>query len=314
MTRSAWLGTVFAAFFIQGVVASEPVITEKSIFSPVEATNATWVFSGIVTSETGENYGYFFQMQRDNQHFHATAALLDETTKRVLFREDSEADIENVMPYDWHVGRAFLRFNSINHNWIFGVKSKENLGFNFKVDMLKQFETTPSFHHLRSDVLMLVSKTSELNGHVMTGDSRSEQFVTAEDSWFRQVWQTAQDNKAHDVTSVLCRFNDGSGFYSVNLQESDAQSGAIAGWFNPEGVRQTMSQFIDVSHAKEGAWHIQSQAPRLDLVIAEAMQQNSVVAGFVEGNKNPGFCMLNKNINLKSVIPSVTKVLMLARN
>jgi len=314
MTRFSVLGFAVAIFFSQIVISATEEVTKKNNFSPVEATNATWVFSGMVTSETGENYGYFFQLQRDKHHFHATAALMDESSKRVLFREDSEADIDNVLPYDWHVGRSFLRFNAINHSWIFGVKPKNNLGFNFKVDMLKQFETAPSFHHLRSDVLMVVSKTSELNGHILTGDSRAEQFVTADDAWFRQIWLTEEDDKPHDLSSVLCRFNDGSAFYSVNLQESDAQSGAIAGWYNAEGNRQTMSQFIQVSLANEGTWHIQSQAPRLDLALSDAMQQNSVIAGFVDGNKNSGFCMLNNSVTLRSVIPSAIQLHAFAKN
>ncbi len=277
-------------------VASETAGVEKAKFSPIDATHATWVFSGIVTNETGENYGYFFQLQRNDQHFHATVALVDEASKRTVLQEDSEVDMENIIPYDWHIGRAFLRFNVINHNWIFGVKSKNNLGFNFKVDMLKQDEGTPSLHHLRQGVTMMVIQTSELNGHIMTGDSRPEQFVTADDAWFRQIWQDSHDENVHKLNNVLCRFNDGSGFYSVNLHEPDATSGSVVGLYNAQGVRQVMSQFIKVSQTEKGHWRIQSLSPHLDLVLSKVLEQNSVIAGFIEGNKKPGFCMLNNNV------------------
>lgn len=291
--RFFWLVIICSLLSGSFVYATDAPTPEKTKFSPVNALQVMWVFSGIVTSETGENYGYFFQLKREDKHFHATVALMDEESKKVLFHEESDAVIDDLVPYDWHVGRAFLKFNAINDSWIFGVKSKGKLGFNFKVDMLKQFEKSPNFHHLRQGVTMLVSQTSEVNGHIITGESHDEQFVRADDAWFRQIWQDDHDNQIHALTSVLCQFNNGSSFYSVNLHEPDAQSGAIAGWYNPQGVPQAMSQFIQVSHAKDDAWHIQSQSPRLDLVLSSAMQQNTVVAGFVDGTKNPGFCMLN---------------------
>jgi hypothetical protein len=260
-----------------------------------------------VKNESGEEYGYFFQLQRDKTHFRANVALIEQASKTILFEDNSEADIEDPKAYDWHVGRSFLRFNPVNDSWIFGVKPKDNLGFNFKVDMLKQFEVTPSrLHHLRKGVTMMVSRTSELNGHVFTGKSSSEQFVTTKESWFRQVWQDAEDSQSHDLSSVLCQFNDGSRFYSANLQEADAQSGAIAGWYKPDGNRQPMSQFVQVIQGGEGAWHIKSQSPRLDLTLKNAIEQKSVVAGFVEGTKNQGFCMLTQATpNLVSELPHI---------
>lgn len=291
--RCFWLVIVCFLVFNPFAFATHETETEKTKFSPVNALQVMWVFSGIVTSETGENYGYFFQLKREDKHFHATVALMEEESKKVLFHEESDAVIDELAPYDWHVGRAFLKFNTINDSWIFGVKSKNKLGFNFKVDMLKQFEKPPNFHHLSSGVTMLVSQTSELNGHVLLGEDRDEQFVRADDAWFRQIWQDDSDSQIHALTSVLCQFNNGSSFYSVNLHEPDAQSGAIAGWYDPQGVPQAMSQFIQVSQAKDEAWHIQSRSPHLDLVLSAAMQQNAVVAGFVDGTKHPGFCMLN---------------------
>lgn len=293
--RFSFLILVTAIFVSSYAKAAESISLEKPRFVPIEAKQATWVFSGTVATESGDNYGYFFQMQRENNYFHATAALLDENNKSVIFSEDSTADIDDSsMPYNWRVGRAFLRFNAVNDSWIFGVKPKDQLGFNFKVDMLKQFASKPSMHHLKSGITMMVTQTSELNGHILTGKSDDEQFVRANDAWFRQVWQDEKDTNKHVLSSVLCRFNDGSGFYSVNLHESDAQSGAVAGWYNPEGIRQSMSQFIQVEPSKEGIWHIRAQSPRMNLALRDYSQINSVISGFVEGGSNPGFCMLNQ--------------------
>lgn len=275
--------------------AEESTVAAINTFSPTDAQQASWVFSGIVTSESGEDYGYFFQLERNHSRFRANVALMDQARKTVLFQENSDVMIEDAPPFDWHVGHSFLRFNPVNDSWIFGVKRKDNLGFNFKVDMLKQFEVTPSRrHHLRPGVMMMVSRTSELNGHVLTGASDSEQFVTTKESWFRQIWQDTPDSQPHDLSSVLCQFNDGSRLYSANLQEPDAQSGAIAGWYNPEGNRQAMSQFLQVYQDKGDTWHIKSQSPHLDLALKNVLAQQSVVAGFVDGMKHQGFCMLNR--------------------
>lgn len=277
-------------------------------FFPSDAPQASWVFSGIVTSENGEDYGYFFQLQRDKSHFRANVALMDQTTNTIVFQEDSEADIEAPIVNDWHVGRTFLQYNPVNESWIFGVKPKNNLGFNFKVDMLKQFEETPSrHHHLRQGFKMMVSRTNALNGHIMTGTSMPEQFVTTKSSWFRQIWQEGEQEQPHNLSSVLCQFNDGSRFYAVNLKAKDAQSGAIAGWYNAEGDRQAVSQFVQVNHEnKAGAWHIQSRTPRLDLTLINALEQSSVAAGFVNDVKQPGFCLLNHPIQaLDSFLPKI---------
>lgn len=282
-----------------------PILTNK--FHPTDAPQASWIFSGMVNGESGEEYGYYFELKRDDAHFYANVALIDQANKAILFQESSETVIEHPAANDWRVGHSFLRFNPVNDSWIFGVKPKDNLGFNFKVDMLKQFEVTPSrLHHLRHGVTLMVSRTSELNGHVFMGGANSEQFVTSKESWFRQIWQDARDVKKHDLSGVLCQFSDGSRFYSASLREPDAQSGAIAAWYKGDGDRQPMSQFIDVSQAKEGTWHIKSQSPHLDLVLRDAIEQQSVIAGFVDGAPNPGFCVLNQNApHLISELPRI---------
>lgn len=291
--RMSWLILTMTLLVSSHSNATVIPSVEQPKFTPIESKQATWVFSGIVSTDNGDNYGYFFQMQRENNHFHAMAALLDEQSKALIFSEDSVADLDELnKPLNWQVGRAFLRFNAINDSWIFGVKPRDHFGFNFKVDMLKQFASQPSMHHLRSGVTMMVTQTSELNGHILTGMSDTEQFVRSNDAWFRQVWQDEDDTKSHAFSHVLCRFNDGSGFYSANLHEPDAQSGAVAGWFNSKGIRQSMSQFIQVAQNQQGSWHIKARSPKMDLAMNAPTQVSSVIAGFVDGTANSGFCMV----------------------
>ena len=267
---------------------------EPPALLPPVPLQASWVFSGMVSNENGETYGYFFQMKRDHDQFHATVALLDAERKQVALLEESDAIITAPIPYNWHVGRAFLRFNPINDSWIFGLKTMDKKGFNFKVDLLKQDLPTPHAQALRLGVELLMNQTHHLNGHLQLGRGSEEQFVTSKNAWFRQVWLSAPQDKSHAFSGILCRFMNGSGFYSVKMAEPDALRGAVAGWSDQQGVATVMSQFIRVKHdQQDGPWHIRIASPNLHLVMSPVVKQPTIAAGFVAEGRMPGFCMLS---------------------
>lgn len=272
-------------------------LVEKPGFLPALSAHANWVFSGVVTSESGENYDYLFQLQRDDHEFHAIVALFDAQTKQVIFRDESRATLEDSSTYNWHVGHAFLCFNPINASWIFGFQDAEKKGFNFKVDMLKQAQHDPVVQDLRHGLEFVVSQTGQLNGHIhmRIGEQHKEQFVTAKTAWFRQIWLTEHQDKNHQLSGVLCQFNDGSGFYSMNMLESDALRGAVAGWYDEQGVSAAMSQFINVKQDADGPWHIRITSPNLHFVLTDSIQQKDIIAGFVSEKDKQGFCMLSQD-------------------
>ena len=106
------LGKLFICFVMivsSSIYAAE--VVESPRFLPPNPTHANWVFSGVVTNESGESYGYFFQMQRNGDQFHSIAALFDGQDKRVILLDEDQAVIHDASPYNWHVGRAFLLFN-----------------------------------------------------------------------------------------------------------------------------------------------------------------------------------------------------------
>ena len=277
------------------VYAAEAVAQDG--FLPTGASYAHWVFSGVATNAAGDRYGYFFELQRDADKLHATAALLDGDSKRVLLFDEGDAFVQDSTPYHWRVGRAFLRFNPINDSWIFGLKTKDKKGFNFKVEMLQQPERIPIAQDLRPGVALIVSQTNHLNGHLQVDNVGKEQFVTAKNAWFRQLWLSGSHIKNHLYTGVLCRFNDGSGFFSVNTSDKDAVRGAVAGWRDAEGSSVAMSQFITVKEEpKNGSWHIRMASPTLHLVLSDVIKQEAIVAGFVASDKTPGFCVLSKDM------------------
>ncbi len=257
-----------------------------------EPSLVNWVFSGVVSNEKGEQYGYFFQMIREGSFFHSIATLYDAQTKAVIFQDESQENLNEPIPYRWHVGHAFLRFDPINDSWIFGVKTKDKKGFNFKIDMLSEADHHPVEEGLRPGLGVIISQSRSLNGHILINE-HYEQFVTAKHAWFRQIAMTSADEAAHSITGVLCHFDDNSGFYSIQLPESDALRGAIAGRFDIKGLPAKMSQFVSINKLSEGAWDIQVPSPNLHIVLSDYIKQNAVTAGFVTNESISGFCMLS---------------------
>lgn len=289
---------LLAASYVSAQPVAEPEVKPeiKQVLSS-SALQADWVFSGMVINESGERYNYYFQMQRDNTQFHAIATLIDGQNQKVLLFEEAVTTIDQPDVSNWQVGRAFLQFNPINNSWVFGVKTKAKKGFNFKVDMLKQAGNTPTIQDLRSGIELLVNQTGRLNGHLQAGEDSKEQFVTAQKAWFRQIWVSKPQATLHPFVGILCQFNDGSGFYSVNLQEPDALRGAVAGWRNIEGNAVSMSQFVTLREEKEGLWHIGIASPKVRLSLQDALVKNNnhqLIAGLTDGVM-PGFCAISKD-------------------
>lgn len=119
------------------IFAAEPADTHKTPAS-TESKVGSWIFSGVATNESGERFGYFFQMQRQGASFYTKSAVIDGQNNSLLFFYEDKEKIDNFNDMNWQVGRSFMRHNPINDSWIFGVKVEDNKGFNFKVDMLKK--------------------------------------------------------------------------------------------------------------------------------------------------------------------------------
>lgn len=291
---------------MEAVEPAKPEIEKTENTISFNALQAYWVFSGIVTNESGERYHYYFQMQRKGDKLHALATLIDSQNKEVLLFEGNSPEKKQAESGNWQVGRAFMQFNPINNSWVFGVKSKAKVGFNFKVDMLRQTPSTPSSQDLRTGVQLLVNQTGRLNGHLQTGIATKEQFVTAPKAWFKQVWVNKPQDATHPLTGILCQFNDGSGFYAVNLQEADALRGAVAGWRDIQGTAASMSQFVSIKEKGEGSWHIRVPSPKISLSLENALAKENgshqLIAGLAKGLM-PGFCTITKDEVGQSIQP-----------
>lgn len=280
-------------FFVStGLFATETDDVTPEI-KPVDPTIGSWTFSGMVNNESGDKYGYFFEMQRQGNEFHAKAALIDGQTNQLVFFYEGNEKIEQAASLNWHVGRSFIRFNPINDSWIFGVKGTDKKGFNFKVDMLKQSHHGNETLVLRPGVKLQALQTSQLNGHVQVDDK--EQFVTGNKAWFGQLILSTDQKVPHDISTTFCRLSDDNGFYSANLKEKDATSAAVAGWLDPTGNKVKMSQFVSIKSLDNDQCVLNVGLPKLTLKLLNTLKtDNSAlhsIAGFSKENKG-AFCFV----------------------
>ncbi|KTD61401.1 hypothetical protein [Legionella spiritensis] len=264
-----------------------------------DARQVDWTFSGAVTNESGERYHFYFQLQRRDSQYQALAVLIDDKSKELVFYEKSEEQLQVSDNKQWQIGRAFLRFNPINNSWVFGIRSKEQKGFNFKVDTLELADSTSvKKQEIRDGIELLISRTGRLNGHLQTGADSKEQFVTAPKIWFRQIWTSKPQTSEHLVTAVLCDFNEKGGLYAVNIKEEDAARASVAGWYDANSKAVRMSQFVSVKEEKDKTWKIHVALPKTTLLVMNLLpaleNRYGLVAGFI--NKGiPGFCAISRH-------------------
>lgn len=298
-----WSVILLIALSISTGVLAEDAKEVEQVLQPVEPLVGSWTFSGMVNNESGERFGYFFQMQRQGTHFHTKTALIDgQTNKLVLFYEDN-ATIEQSTQLNWHVGRSFIRHNPINDSWIFGVKVEDKKGFNFKVDMLKQANKNSEKLVLRPGVELQALQTSSLNGHIQTGQDSKEQFVTGNNAWFGKLRFSKAQKSAHDVSTTYCRLSNDNGFFSANLKEADATGAAVAGWRDAEGNKVKMSQFISIKPLAENQSLLSVGLPKLKLKLYNTLDNEGKtpqsIAGFSKDNPK-GFCFVTQQSFLKT--------------
>lgn len=282
-------------FFVSTGLFATEIAEVKPEIKPVDPTIGSWSFSGMVNNESGDKYGYFFEMQRQGNEFHAKAALIDGQTNQLVFFYEGNEKIEQAASLDWHVGRSFIRFNPINDSWIFGVKGEDKKGFNFKVDMLKQSHHGNETLVLRPGVKLQALQTSQLNGHVQVDDK--EQFVTGNKAWFGRLVLSTDQKDSHDISTTFCRLSDDNGFYSANLKEKDATSAAVAGWLDPTGNKVKMSQFVSIKSLANDQCVLNVGLPKLTLKLLNTLKTDSSalhsIAGFSKENKG-AFCFVTE--------------------
>lgn len=261
---------------------------------PLAATNANWIFSGSVATETGETYEYFFQAKRKQDVVQATISLVDAQTKAVIFMQTADTRLtEEVQPDHWTIGDIFLRYNTINHSWVFGLKKENQIGFNFKVDILNRLDHSPKVRQVREGVMMTMVQTGQVNGHIQLKENSSAQFVTGKNAWFREVVVRKASAQLPALQGLLCHFNDGSGLYSMKVVDQKVKPKTYAGSYTPEGAMGG-SKAIRFDHLDSGLWRVKVPSSKLQFDLNDVLKDQPIVLGFVEQKQKSGFCVISK--------------------
>lgn len=292
---------IFCIFFIQLSFAVE-INDDTSALSPANSKYSSWVFMGMVENEVGEVYNYFFQLNRNNKKFKVLVSLFDFQTKKVIFEEDNEAIIDDSDDYKWIVGKAFLRYNKITNSWIFGLKDHNKEGFNFKVSMLNKPEDVPVTKYFRDGITFVVAQAKNLNGHLRLDSDSDDQFVTARNTWFQQVWLQDEAKSQQKLKSLFCRFNDGRGLYSMKAFAENVEKDSIARFYDSDGSSITVSQFVNLEKNSDNSWKIDIVSPKMHFILTDIYNKNDVAVGFM--NDNYGFCMLSQDLIELDFLPT----------
>ncbi|MDF1757060.1 MAG: hypothetical protein P1U74_02010 [Legionellaceae bacterium] len=284
----------FSIIITSSNIYASDVRQDKNEHIPTNLKHASWVFSGMVENEFGEFYNYLFQMQRNENDFLAIVAIFDFQTKKIIFHEESTSKIQNPEEFPWVVGNTFLRFNNITNSWVFGYKGNNSYNFNFKVNMLKRPEEAPVTNFFRDGLSFEVVQAGQLNGHIRVQKDGKDQFVTAKNTWFRQVWVTHPNSLQH-LKGLLCTLDDGKGLYAMRVFDSSSLQDTIAGLFDSEGKSFAVSQFISVDKNNDDAWKINIPTPKMDFFLKVAYQKSDLIAGFISNDNTRGFCLLSQD-------------------
>lgn len=282
-------------FMSSGVLAAEAKDAELApkIQEPLVGS---WTFSGMVTNESGDKYGYFFQMQRQGSDFHAKTALIDSKTNKLLLFYEGDETINQTNSLNWHVGSSFIRYNPINDSWIFGLKLKDKKGFNFKVDMLKQTNTPNETQVLKPGVELQAIQSSRLNGHMQIDASEKEQFVTGNKTWFGKLWFSKDQTVSQEISTTFCRLGNENGFYSANIKRNDSAKTTVSKWLDASGSAVKMSPFISIKSLGNNESMLKVGWPKLNLKLYNTLKHEDnaplSIAGF---SKNPSeFCFVTE--------------------
>ena len=296
LIKRIWLG-LFSLTFLVSLHLFAAEIKEEQKVETSEPEVGSWTFSGTVTNESGDRYGYFFQLERQGSDFHAKTALIDAQNNKLLLFYEGDERIENATQLNWHVGRSFMRYNPINDSWVFGIKDEHKKGFNFKVDMLKGANRDHDSLALRPGIELQAVQTSQLNGHVQLGEEAKEQFVTANKAWFGKLWYSKDQKAPHDISTTFCRLSNDTGFFSANLKEADATRAAVTGWRDELGNKVKMSQFISIKSLSDNQSVLSVALPKLSLKLSNTLinseKTKAAIAGFTQSTPK-SFCYVNE--------------------
>lgn len=266
-------------------------VTIAPWFDLSKSTQNAWTVSGLLHNEQDDYYGFIMIMERHGSTFHTFAGLFDLNEKKLIWQgTDTEFLDHNDLPTQ-AIGHLYWHFSPINNTLILAYQDKDakHQIFNLKMDLMQPTVVTPKMS-LTPTLKIKQYWSGTINGHIHTPD---EQFVTSGYVWVQNIWQNQNDNQSHPISELLCQFQDGSSMFAIQVPEKTGLHAALAGLYDKDGQRQTISQFINLNPPTEKDYEIALHGHEQNLHLHRLFdnQQYHALLAHMNNDTQSGFCL-----------------------
>ncbi len=278
---------IFSASVFSLERASHPTVKTLKVRSAIKplADTESWYITGMVQSE--------------DKHFINTVTVMDMKSNQLVFEDRNEEtiDLKGRQGIHFRVGSAFLRYNNINHSWVFGVDKPQ--GFNLRLEALKPGPYP--VNHLNKYSFYSI-QSMRVNGELAVGGK--SQFVVAKNAWLTHEW--GQKLQTHTLLQrLLCRLDDGRGLMVFRAYDKQNVSYDLATLLEATGQSKPVSQFSLISQASPKLWQVSLIAPKMSFQIKTTMPQKInrrnellyLYPGVIyeEGDASKGYCLISRD-------------------
>ena len=249
-----------------------PTVLQFSSLHPA-AINESWYLSGLIESEQGGRFAYYFVVQRLNEQFSYFTQIINIDTKAVIYKrtETAQLSLATRLGINFKIGDGFLRYNEINDSWLFGVDEKH--GFNLRVESLQ----TESYkvNHLKH-IYFYTLQSKRVNGQLSLDDDKVE-FVTAKNAWLSHQWQDPGEENDITIERLLCRSVDNEGVMLLKAYSNGKVIYSQADLLDQRGESHPVSQFSVLSQTKPTQWKVKIFSPKKNFEITSQLPQQSII-------------------------------------
>lgn len=259
-------------------------------FDLSQSQHNAWTISGLLHNEQDDYYGFIAILERHGELYHTFAGLFDLNEKKLIWQNEETQYLQSSPQKNQAIGGFYWHFSPINSSFSLAYQDKQskNQIFNLKIDLMQPNVVTPKMS-LTPSLKIKQYWSGTINGHIHTPD---EQFVTSSLVWVQNIWQNQIDTKAHPFSELLCQFQDNSTLFAIQVPEKNGLHAALAGLYDKEGQRQTVSQFINLNPPTSKDFNLKLYGQEQNLHLQTLFKNQHYYALFAERGapEQSGFC------------------------
>lgn len=262
----------------------------SNLFNLAQENKNAWSISGLLHNEQDDYYGFMFIVEKDHQLYHAYAGIFNLNDQSVVWHHEEMRSIEDLAVPE-NIGRFFWHYSPVNNSLIIGCQDSDDKKqiINLKIDLIEPTLISQKVA-LTPSLKMTQYWSGSINGHIHLSQ---EQFVTSSSAWIQNIWQNADDLNFHPFSQILCKFQDGSSMYAIQVPEEKALKASLAGLYNNDGQSLPISQFIDLKQHHGSEFQLSLYENKISLklnTLFENHHYQALLANMNQGDQT-GFCL-----------------------